>query len=99
MGVTSSVSSQPHLWMCMTFGDIQWLRGHNFALFLTTTYLHVDIFNPERGQEWHFLDHLPPLLVHVVIGRPLSDLFFATSSNFDFFYATLYEHLWAYDKG
>ena len=33
-----------------------------FFPFLTTTYLHVDIFNPEGGQKWHFLDHLPPLL-------------------------------------
>ena len=49
------------------------VRGHTmttwtqFCPFLTTTYLNVDIFNPERGQKQRFLDHLPPLLVHVVI--------------------------------
>ena len=32
--------------------------------------LQMDIFNPKRGQKWHFLDYLPPLLVHVVIERP-----------------------------
>ena len=49
------------------------IRGHSmttwtqFCPFLTTTYLNVDIFNPERGQKLAFLDHLPPLFVHVVI--------------------------------
>ena len=38
-----------------------------FCPFLTTTYLNVDIFNLERGQKLAFLDHLPPLFVHVVI--------------------------------
>ena len=33
------------------YGGIQWLRGHNFGLFLTTTYLYVDIVNLERGQK------------------------------------------------
>ena len=42
-----------------------------FCPILAPTYLHVDIFNPKRGQKWHLLDHLPPLLVRVVI-----DLFF-----------------------
>ena len=42
-----------------------------FCPFLTTTYLHVDVFKPERGQKCHFLEYLPPLLVHyVVIERP-----------------------------
>ena len=41
-----------------------------FCPFLTYTYLYVDIFNPERGQKQKFLDHLPPLLVHVVIECP-----------------------------
>ena len=33
------------------FGDIQWLRGHNFTFFWPPTYLYLDIFNPERGQK------------------------------------------------
>ena len=28
-------------------------------------------FNPEGGQKWHFVDHISPLLVHVVVERPL----------------------------
>ena len=53
-----------------------------FCPFLTTTYLYVDIFNPKRGQKWHLLDHLPPLLVHVVIERP-SLTFFYLFRNFE----------------
>ena len=41
-----------------------------FCPFLTTTDLYVDIFNPEHGHKGDFLDHLTPLLVHVVIECP-----------------------------
>ena len=37
----------------LCLGGIQLLLGHNFP-FLTTTYLHVDIFNPELGQKQGF---------------------------------------------
>ena len=51
-------------------------RGHSmttwtqFCSFLTSTYLWVDILNPERGQKRHFLTTYHPYLVHVVIERP-----------------------------
>ena len=50
---------------------IQWLRGHNFALFwppLSSTWTFLTL---NMDKNMHFLDHLPPLLVHVVIERPL----------------------------
>ena len=48
------------------------IRGHNFALFRpppTSTWTNISL-NVDRNRP--FLDHLPPLLVHVVIERPQS---------------------------
>ena len=47
-------------------GSIQWLRGHNFALFwppLTSTWTFVTL---EVDKNRDFLDHLPHLFVYVV---------------------------------
>ena len=40
-------------------GDIQWLRGHNLALFWPPTYLNVYILNPENVQKGACFDKLP----------------------------------------
>ena len=39
--------------------DIQWLRGHNLALFWPPTYLTVDILNPKNVQKGACFDKLP----------------------------------------
>ena len=54
------------------FGGIQWLCGHNFVLFWpppTSTWTFLTL-NVDKNRD--FLDHLPPLLVHVVIECPLT---------------------------
>ena len=51
-------------------GGIQWLRGHNFALFWpppTSTWTFLTL-NVDKNRD--LLDHLPPLLVHIVIECP-----------------------------
>ena len=51
-------------------GGIQWLRGHNFALFwppATSTWTFLTL-NVDKNRA--FLDHLPPLFVHVGIECP-----------------------------
>ena len=53
-------------------GGIQWLCGHNFALFWpppTSTWTFLTL-NVDKIRD--FLDHLPPLLVHIVIECPLT---------------------------
>ena len=40
-------------------GDIQWLRGHNLALFWPPTYLNGHILNPENVQKVACFDKLP----------------------------------------
>ena len=57
---------------CKSVGGHSMITWIQFCPFLTTIYLNMDIFNPERGQKQRFLDHLPPLCVHVVIECPLT---------------------------
>ena len=54
-------------------GEIQQLRGHNFAIFWPTKPLNVDSFYQDRGQKPTFFNP-PPHLVHVVIECPLTIL-------------------------
>ena len=78
-----------------------------FGLFLTTTYLYVDIFNPEHGQKWHFLDHLPPLLSHWTSPCGMQEIrsaklailiwhFWFPAWNLNFFVYKYPELLWMY---
>ena len=56
-----------------TQGDIQRLRGPNFAHFWPpSTY----IFTLNLDKNLQFLDHLPPLLVHVIIECPPKVFFY-----------------------
>ena len=57
-------------------GDIQWLHTQ-FCPFMTTTYLQVDIFNPEQAQKWAFFGLLK--------GQIISKWFFGV---FDFLQKT-----------
>ena len=53
-------------------GGIQWLRGHNFALFWPPPTSPWTLLSLSVDKNRDFLDHLPPLLVHVVIECPRS---------------------------
>ena len=56
--------------MFLPKGGIQCLRGHNFVLFWprpTSEWTFLTL-NVDKNRD--FFDHLPPLLVHVVIERP-----------------------------
>ena len=76
--ITCNTLVHYELWLLLIhrFWFVGHARGHSmtrwtqFCPFLTTTYLYVDIFNPKRGQKSRFFDHLPPLIVHVVIECP-----------------------------
>ena len=57
--------------LIFTKGDNQWLCGHNFALFWPPPTSKWTLLALIVDKNWHFLDHLPPLFVHVVIERPL----------------------------
>ena len=60
-------------------GDIQWLHGYNVALFwrpITFTWTYLTL---KMDENWHFLNNLPPLLVHVVIEWPL--VIYMTNTN------------------
>ena len=54
-----------------SLGVIQWLRGHNFALFWPLPTSTWTFFTLNVDKNRHFLNHLPPLLVNVVIECPL----------------------------
>ena len=69
-----------------------------FCTFLTTTYLNVDIFNLEYGQKLAFLDHLPPLFVHVVIECPQRSKVFNTLRAGNLAHAKVKREIWEIDK-
>ena len=51
-------------------GGMQWLRGHNFALFWPPPTSMWTFLTLNVDKKRDFLDHLPPLFVHVVIECP-----------------------------
>ena len=52
---------------------------------------YVDIFNPERGQNRDFLDHLPPFFVHVVMECPHGQKYFEHCQKYFKYYQNNFE--------